>query len=246
MGKVTLKTALASSLNIPSVKLLAQNGIDNMIDLAENMGITTWKDRSRFGLALALGGGEVRMTELANAYSILANLGDKTEISPVLEIRNYLGEVIYRPSGEKKQVVPAKYAFLINDALSDNNARAPVFGTNSKLNIAGKTVAVKTGTTNSLKDNWCIGWTPSILVAAWVGNNDSSPMSWVASGVSGATPIWSRIMTKMLEGKENEKWEIPNGVYKAKACGREEYFVDGNESKIKCPIKVDLTPTPNP
>lgn len=246
MGQVNLRTALASSLNIPAVKLLAHNGIDNMIDMAEDMGITTWEDRSRFGLALALGGGEVRMTELANAYSVFANLGDKTEITPVLEISNYLGETIYKANSQRKQIIEPKYTYLINSALSDNNARAPVFGTGSKLNIKGKTIAVKTGTTNSLKDNWCIGWTPSILVAAWVGNNDSTPMSWVASGVSGATPIWNKIMTELLKEKEDEVWEIPNGVYKAKACGKEEYFTDGNEAKIKCPVKVEPTPSPNP
>ena len=97
-------------------------------------------------------------------------------------------------------------ALTIDSILSDNQARSPIFGLNSKLKIEGKTVAVKTGTTNNLKDNWCIGWTPTYLVAAWVGNNDSTPMSWVASGVSGATPIWNRIMTKILENKIDEQW----------------------------------------
>jgi len=92
--------------------------------------------------------------------------------------------------------------FLINSALSDNQARAPVFGTNSLLQIKGKTVAVKTGTTNNLKDNWCIGWTPTYLVAVWVGNNDNSPMSWVASGISGATPIWNRTMRFLIDEKK--------------------------------------------
>lgn len=246
MGQVNLRTALGSSLNIPSVKLLAQNGIDNMIDLAEKMGITTWGDRSRFGLALSLGGGEVRMTELANAYSVFANMGEKTSINPVIEINNYLEETIYKANRITTQVVEPKYTYLINSALSDNAARAPVFGSNSKLVIRNHTVAVKTGTTNSLKDNWCIGWTPSILVVAWVGNNDSTPMSWVASGVSGATPIWSRIMTTMLQDKEEEVWPIPNGVYQSKICGKEEYFTDGNEAKVKCPVKAETTPTPSP
>lgn len=246
MGRVTLKTALASSLNIPSVKLLNQNGVNNMIDLAERMGITTWDDRSRFGLALALGGGEVKMTELAGAYSIFANMGEKIEINPILEIQNYLGEVVYRKQREKDLVVNEGYAFLINSILSDDLARAPIFGTNSKLKIPGKTVAVKTGTTNSLKDNWCIGWTPSYLVATWVGNNDSSPMSWVASGVTGATPIWNRLMREMIIDRPDEKWEIPAGVYKARACGKEEYFMNGTEKKVVCPPPPSPTPTPNP
>jgi len=206
LGKVTLRTALASSLNVPSVKLLAENGVINMIDLAEKMGITTWKDRGRYGLSLALGSGEVKMVELAQAYTIFANLGEKVEINPIYKIDNYLGENIYIKEKESEQIVDPNLALTIDSILSDNQARSPIFGLNSKLKIEGKTVAVKTGTTNNLKDNWCIGWTPSYLVAAWVGNNDATPMSWVASGVSGATPIWNRIMTKILENKIDEQW----------------------------------------
>jgi membrane peptidoglycan carboxypeptidase len=235
MGRVTLKTALASSLNVPSVKLLAENGVNNMIDQAEAMGITTWQDRSRFGLALALGSGEVKMTEIAQAYSIFANLGKKVEINPIMSVDNYLGENLFSKEIEEKEVVEPEYAFLINNTLSDNDARTPIFGPNSKLKIANKTVAVKTGTTNNLKDNWCIGWTPSLLVAAWVGNNDSTPMSWVASGISGATPIWNRIMTEILKDKPGEKWEVPMGVYKATVCGKEDYFTNNQEENVKCP-----------
>ncbi len=206
MGKVTLKTALASSLNVPSVKLLAENGVNNMIDLAESMGISTWKERNRYGLSLALGSGEIRMTEMAQAYSIFANLGEKVEINPIYRIDNYLGENIYKKEKEVEKIADPELALIINDILSDDQARSPIFGLNSKLKIEGKTVAVKTGTTNNLKDNWCIGWTPSYLVATWVGNNDASPMSWVASGVSGATPIWNRIMTKILSNKIDERW----------------------------------------
>ena len=241
MGTVTLRTALASSLNIPSVKLLEKNGVNNMIDLAESMGINSWEDRNRFGLSLALGSGEVKMTELSQAYSIFANLGEKVEINPILEIDNYLGEKIYQKEVESKKVVEPEYAFMINDALSDNQARSPIFGTNSKLVIKNKTVAVKTGTTNNLKDNWCIGWTPSVLVATWVGNNNGEPMSWVASGVTGATPIWNTIMTKMLENKDNEPWQIPESLVKKSVCGKEEWIVNGSSVKINCPA---VTPTP--
>ena len=244
LGTVTLKTALASSLNIPSVKLLKENGVNNMIDLAEKMGITTWTDRSRFGLSLALGAGEVKMLELASAYSIFANLGEKVMINPVLEVDNYLGEKIYQKKIEKEKVVGEKETFVINQALSDDQARAPIFGTNSLLNIGGKTVAVKTGTTNNLKDNWCIGWTPTYLVAVWVGNNDSTPMSWVASGISGATPIWNRTMKNLLANKSNEKWTVPEGLYQSEACGKNEWFYEGGEKKIKC-LTPTVTPTPS-
>jgi membrane carboxypeptidase/penicillin-binding protein len=205
-----------------------------MIDLASTMRITTWGDRSRFGLALALGSGEVKMTEISQAYSIFANTGKKVEINPIISVDNYLGESLFSKEVEEKEVVEPGMAFLINNALSDNDARTPIFGANSKLKIANKTVAVKTGTTNNLKDNWCLGWTPSFLVAAWVGNNDSSPMSWVASGISGATPIWNRIMTEILADKADEKWEIPMGVYKATVCGKEDYFMSGSEENVKC------------
>ncbi|MFA5750093.1 MAG: PBP1A family penicillin-binding protein [Candidatus Shapirobacteria bacterium] len=243
MGTVTLKTALASSLNVPSVKLLEKNGINNMIDLAEDMGITTWNDRSRFGLSLALGSGEVKMTELAQAYSIFANLGNKIEINPILEIDNYLGEKIYQKEIEKEEITKPEYAFMINDALSDNQARSPIFGISSKLVIKGKTVAVKTGTTNNLKDNWCIGWTPSFLVATWVGNNNSTPMSWVASGVTGATPIWNNLMQELLKDKENEQWVVPNNLVKKNICGKEQWIINGSEIKVNCPTLITPTPT---
>jgi len=246
LGKVTLKTALASSLNIASVKTLSENGVENMINMAEKMGITTWKDRSRFGLSLALGSGEVKMTELVGAYTTFSQLGDRVEVNPVLEVDNYLGERVYSKKTEKIKVTEPKYAYLINQALSDDSARAPIFGTGSKLKISGKTVAVKTGTTNSLKDNWCIGWTPEIMVSAWVGNNDGTPMSWVASGISGATPIWNRIITTLLKDKKDVPWPMPTGVYRANVCGSSEYFTDGREKDIICAPTPTPTPTPGP
>jgi len=246
LGKVTLKTALASSLNIASVKTLSENGVENMINMAEKMGITTWKDRSRFGLSLALGSGEVKMTELSEAYTTFSQLGDRVIVNPILEVDNYLGERVYSKKTEKITVTEPKYAYLIDQALSDDNARAPIFGTGSKLKISGKTVAVKTGTTNNLKDNWCIGWTPEIMVSAWVGNNDGTPMSWVASGISGATPIWNRIITTLLKDKKDVPWPIPTGVYRANVCGGSEYFTDGREKSIICAPTPTPTPTPGP
>jgi len=241
MGRVSLKTALASSLNIPSVKLLNENGVENMINLAESMGITTWDDRSRFGLSLALGAGEVKMVEMAEAYSIFSQLGNRVIINPILKINNYLGESVYQKNVEVKYVTEPKYAYLIDMALSDDSARAPIFGLGSKLKIANKTVAVKTGTTNSLKDNWCIGWTPEVMVLAWVGNNDNTPMSWVASGISGATPIWNLIMKEILSKNLSDvSWNMPAGIYSAKSCGKEGLFTDSREINLECPI---ISPT---
>lgn len=244
LGRVTLRTALASSLNVPSVKLLDENGVDNMINLAKKMGITTWEERSRFGLSLALGAGEVKMIELAQAYSTFATLGEKIRLNPILEVKNYLGEVVYQKKTEKEKIFGEREAFLINEALSDNQARSPIFGSNSLLNIKGKKVAVKTGTTNNLKDNWCIGWTPEILVATWVGNNDSSPMSWVASGISGATPIWNRAMRMMIDERENKVWEVPEGLVLKDACGKKEWLDENKELRIHCPGPLSPTPPP--
>ena len=240
MGRVTLRTALGSSLNIPSVKLLNENGVNNMVDLAKKLGITTWNDSSRFGLSLALGSGEVKMTEISQAYSTLANLGEEVKINPIMEIDNYLNEKIYTKTPEKEDKIEPAYAYIINSVLSDNEARTPIFGTNSKLVIKDKTVAVKTGTTNSLRDNWCIGWTPKYLVAVWVGNNDNQPMSWVASGVTGATPIWNRIMTDLLIDQEDQKWKTPNNLVKKEICGREEWVIEGSQININC---IDSQPT---
>lgn len=212
LGIITLKNALASSLNIPSVKLLNSNGVENMRNLGVLMGITTWNDQSKFGLSLALGANEIKMIDLAQAYSIFAMLGEKITINPILKINNYLNEEIYIKETERTKIIESDYSYIINWALSDDMARASTFGLNSKLKIPNKTVAVKTGTTNNLRDNWCIGWTPSYLVAVWVGNNDNSPMSKVASGISGATPIWNKIMTALLEEKNNEEWSMPEGV----------------------------------
>lgn len=240
MGQVTLKTALASSLNIPSVKLLAENGVGNMIDLAQKMGITTWTDRSRFGLALALGSGEVKMVDMIQAYSIFANMGEKITIDPVLSIDNYLGERIFEKHVESQKVIEPGYAFLINKILSDDQARSPIFGLNSKLKITNKTVAVKTGTTNSLKDNWCIGWTPNYIVATWVGNNDGTPMSWVASGVTGATPIWNKIISNIIKDKDDTDWPVPESVVKKNVCGKDEFFIAGTENSINCGHKSSI------
>jgi len=117
-----------------------------------------------------------------------------------------------------------------------------VFSPGSLLNISGKKVAVKTGTTNNLRDNWCIGWTPSYLVASWVGNNDNRPMSWVASGISGATPIWHKIMSFILDDKENEIWDVPKQIEKVKICGKEEYMISSQELSTEC---FWLTPSPS-
>lgn len=254
-GNVPLKEALASSYNIPAVKMLENVGINAMISKAEAMGITTWNDRKRYGLSLTLGGGEVKMVDMAAVYSSFANQGTSTTLNPILEIKNYKGEVLYRNTCALenagctgKKVLDPRVAFLISNILSDNNARIPAFGPLSELFIPGQEVAVKTGTTNSMRDNWAIGYTSERLTAVWVGNNDNTPMSYVASGVTGASPIWNKIMRLVLDDSSPHKFAIPNGIVKVTTCLRskrsEEYFIAGTEPKTPCAIATPNKKTP--
>jgi membrane peptidoglycan carboxypeptidase len=253
-GKVTLREALASSYNVPAVKLLAELGVSNLIDKAELLGISTWQDRNRFGLSLTLGAGEVLMTDLATAYSTFANLGYPVNVNPFLEITNYKGEQLYRNNCALDTAncyqdlkLSPKAAYLITDILSDNRARTPAFGAFSVLNIPNQQVAVKTGTTNSMKDNWTIGYTSNRLVATWVGNNDNTPMSYVASGITGASPIWNKIMLLLLDDKNPHRFVVPENMIKVKICATtgtlpcakcpkivEEIFVKGTEPQNFC------------
>lgn len=245
-GQVTLRTALASSYNIPAIKLLNSYGINNMISLAKQMGITTWDDSSRFGLSLTLGGGEITMLDLASVYSIFANNGVKVPFTPILSIRSPTGSDLVghptRSDPQGVQVLPPSIAYQINSILSDTNARAPAFGVNSILNLPGKNIAVKTGTTNALRDNWTFGYTENVLIATWVGNNDNSPMSQVASGVTGASPIWAHTMQKIIQDNPPTAFTPPANMIRVNlACSgipHYEYFVPGTAPKIDCSEKT--------
>jgi len=204
-GDVPLRVALASSYNVPAVKVLANLGVNQMIEQGKKMGITTWDDPSRFGLSLTLGGGEVKMTDLAVVYGVLANQGRRVNLQPILEVKDYRGKILEKSEGHfplayaADKVIDSQVALLITDILSDNQARTPAFGPHSWLNITDHPeVAVKTGTTQNLRDNWTIGYNADVLAAVWVGNNDNTPMSHVASGVTGASPIWRQIMEGLL------------------------------------------------
>src|SRR3990167_706660 len=203
-GPVQMRFALANSYSIPAVKMLAANGLESMVATASAMGITTFQDPSRYGLSLTLGGGEVRMVYMAVAFGVFANQGLKVPLTPILKVENYKGEVLEQVNFEDQppadeRVLPAEVTYLISHILLDNGARAAAFGSSSQLTIPGHAVSVKTGTTDDLRDNWTIGFTPSFLVTSWVGNNDNTPMSpYLVSGVSGAAPIWHEIMQKIL------------------------------------------------
>ena len=233
-GNVPLRYALANSYNIPAVKVLNSLGVDNFVAHAKKMGITTWDDSSGFGLSLTLGGGEVTMVDMATAFGVFANEGSKVPVTGIMKIEDHEGNVLYENKPQKDQVLDSGVAYLMSDILSDNVARQSAFGPHSALEIPNHKVAVKTGTTDSKKDNWTIGYTPTFLTAVWVGNNDGTPMNpALTSGITGAAPIWSRVMTDILNNNPKEKawFDKPDDVI-SKGCygGRVEYFIKGKES----------------
>lgn len=215
-GPVQLRFALGSSLNIPAVKLLSLVGLKDMLSLAYEMGFESLEPTSenlkRFGLSVTLGGGEVRLYDLVRAYSAFANGGERVEPVSILKVERD-GQVIYEAKQAKKtRVISEEVAFLINHVLYDNNARLMTFGANSYLNMNGRPIAVKTGTTNDKRDNWTIGWSSNAVVGVWVGNNDNSPMKDVASGVTGASPIWRKVMLSAWERYKGNDFVAPAGV----------------------------------
>ncbi|MBI3443507.1 transglycosylase domain-containing protein [Candidatus Woesebacteria bacterium] len=229
-GKITLRQALAESRNIPAVKVLASYGVTKMIEMGRMMGITTWNDPKNYGLSLTLGGGDIKLIDLARAYATIANYGKLPELIPVLKIKNYKDKVLeegkckpsrftLRSSCEQPQVIDPRVAFLLTDILRDNKARAPAFGLNSALVIPKhEEVAVKTGTSNNLRDNLTIGFNQKYLVAVWVGNNDNTPMARIASGITGAAPIFNKIMGALLANESNHPWEMPSGLVQVPIC----------------------------
>jgi len=274
-GPVQLRFALGNSYNIPAVKMLALNGVENFIASASAFGITTFKDPKNYGLSLTLGGGEVKMTEMAQAFSAFANRGKVKNLNAILKIEDKFGKKIFELNDQNikkdikkpltfpnffaikgQQTISSETAFLISHILLDNNARSAAFGSSSYLVVPNHAVSVKTGTTDDKKDNWTIGYTPNFLVAVWVGNNDNSPMHpWLTSGVTGAAPIWNRVMTYVLKNQP-DLWPFkPENIVGHQVCwdsgdlmnkkedgsescqSRFEYFIKGTEPKDSNIIK---------
>lgn len=204
-GAVQARFALGNSFNIPAVRVLALNGLANFVEFAKKMGITTWGDPSRYGLSLTLGGGEIKMTDMAVAFGVFANGGVRKNLVSILKVEDWKGNVLEETKfDEGPRVLSMETSYLISHILLDNNARSAAFGENSLLRVRGHPeVSVKTGTTNDKRDNWTIGYTPEVVVAVWVGNNDNSPMSAVASGITGAAPIWNKIIKEALDRIED-------------------------------------------
>ncbi|MFC1700818.1 penicillin-binding protein [Patescibacteria group bacterium] len=217
-GPVTMKQGLSQSLNIPSVKTLYLAGIDETIKLAQDMGITTLQDRKSYGLSLVLGGGEVKLLDETAAYSVFANDGIKNKLNMILKIEDNYGNILEEYKEEPEQILTEQIARQINSILSDEDARAPMMGSHSKLYLPNHPAAAKTGTTQDYSDGWTIGYTPSLTTGVWAGNNDfAQKMKKGAAGLYVAAPIWNDFMVKAYDiviarneqNKESEK-NIPN------------------------------------
>ena len=260
-GPIQLRFALGNSINLPAVKMMGRVGIKDVMQKAYNMGIENWKPTAEnmadVGLSLVLGGRETTLLDEVTAYSVFANQGVKQEPVAILKVTDNRGNTLFEhKKRDGQRILSTDIVYLISHILLDNNARTLAFGPNSWLIIPGKTVSVKTGTTDQKRDNWTVGYTPSYVVGVWVGNNDNSPMNQaISSGATGASPIWNRIMRVVLKGKGDEPPKKPDNVvaFTIDAFGgglpvggqptRSEYFIKGTEPTGPGPIyqKIKLS-----
>ncbi|MDD2681131.1 MAG: penicillin-binding protein [Patescibacteria group bacterium] len=207
LGPVSIRQALAGSLNIPAVKAIYLAGINQVLNLADNLGYTTLGDRSRFGLSLVLGGGEVKMIEHVNAFSAFSREGKLNQVALILKIEDKNGKVLEEYKDQQSRVLTTKSARMINSVLSDNQARSYVFGPKNWLTLEDRPVAAKTGTTNDFRDAWTIGYTPSLVAGVWIGNTDNTKMKAGADGSVVAAPIWNEFMKRSLTGTPVETFK---------------------------------------
>lgn len=222
-GPVSLRQALAQSLNVPSVKLLYLAGIKDSITTAQTMGISTLTEPDRYGLSLVLGGAEVTLLDMTSAYGAFSQDGILHEKSAILRIESTKGEVLEERKDHAAPVIDTEVARTINNILSDNQARIPVFSPTSSLYFPGKRVAAKTGTTQDYRDAWTIGYTPSIVIGVWVGNSDNTAMRHSSASVMVAAPIWHKLMAYALERVPPEDFTPPEKKDTTKAIFRGMY-----------------------
>lgn len=231
-GPVTIRQSLAGSLNIPAVKTLYLVGVQNMVDQLQKFGYTSFGDRSRFGLSLVLGGGEVRPLEHAAAYATIANDGVYNPPVGILKVEDSKGNVLLEYKEKSKKIIDEKYLDMLTSIMSDDSARAYIFGTNGPLTLPDRPVAAKTGTTNDYKDAWTAGFTPSLVSVVWVGNNSGAEMKKGADGSVVAAPIWNEYMKKSLADSPVENFR----GYVLETTGKP--VLDGNISGGKI-VKID-------
>jgi len=216
-GPVLLRQALASSYNLVAVKVLNHVGLERMVAVARALGITTFDRSEQWGLALTLGGGEVRLLELTAAYAAFANGGLPVKPITILRVEDAEGRTLYRHAPEPaRRVLDERVAYLMTDILSDEFARMSAFGEGNALRLT-RPAAAKTGTTTDWRDNWTIGYTPQLVAGVWVGNADNEPMHNV-SGITGAAPIWHDLMEEVLRGKPVLDFEQPPGLLRQEIC----------------------------
>lgn len=244
-GPMKLRDALGQSINIPAVKLFYLVGLKNALRLSESMGISTLTDSSRYGLTLVIGGGEVTLLDMTSAFGVFANDGVRNPYTGILKVEDANGNVLEEFASNAKEVLPKNTALTISDILSDNLTRTPTFGAASPLLVPGRDVAVKTGTTNNNKDAWTIGYTPSLVVGVWVGNNDNQPMK--KGGAAMAGPIWNKFISEALKTLPNERFGEPNlEIDPAKLKPVLRGYWQGNESfiidKISGKLATENTP----
>ena len=210
-GPMTLRDGLAQSINIIAVKLLYLVGVSDSIKMAHNLGITTLRnDPNIYGLSLVIGGGETTLLDMTSVYSVFANSGVKNTNTGILSVKDGSGNILEEYKNNPQQILKTNTTYTLSSILSDNIARTPTFGANSVLNIPGRDVAVKTGTTNDNKDAWTIGYTPSVAVGVWVGNNDNKPMK--KGGAALAGPIWNGVITEALKNLPVESFPKPEPI----------------------------------
>lgn len=236
-GLLTMREALAQSLNVPAIKTLYLAGIDDTIAMAHKLGITTLNERSRYGLSLVIGGGDVKLVDMASAFSVFANDGVKNPARSVLKITDRNGNIIEESKLNPQTVLDQQIARKIDSILSDNKARTPIFGPKSPLILSdGRPVAAKTGTTQEFRDAWTVGFTPQISVGVWAGNNNNRPMKGGSDGVFVAAPIWNEFMTKVMANQPVETF-IAYDSYKPteKNTNNINQFAEG-QNKMKARI----------
>ena len=215
-GPVTIRQALAGSLNIPAVEAIYLAGIKDVISLADTLGYTSLTDPNRYGLSLVLGGGEVQLLEHTNAFSAFAREGEISPIASILKVEDKDGNTLEEYKDHKKTVLTSQVAREITSILSDNNARTYIFGAKNHLILPDRPVAAKTGTTNDFKDAWTIGYTPSLVTGVWVGNNNNKAMKTGADGSILAAPIWNQYMENALAGTPVEQFNTPDNYHTGK------------------------------
>jgi len=238
-GPMSLRDALAQSINVVAVKLFYLAGTSDSLKTAEDLGISTLSDVGRYGLTLVIGGGEVSLLDMTSAYGVFANDGVRNPYTGILKIEDRNGKILEEYIPKTQEVLPKNTALTISDVLSDEKARVPTFGAHSALFIPERDVAVKTGTTNNNRDAWTIGYTPSIVVGVWAGNNDNKVMK--KGGVAVAGPIWNKFINEALKTLPNEKLEKPNldidptaikPILRGFWQGNESFFIDKISGKL--------------